>query len=315
LTIYYMNAPLALIIHGGSGRLYKDILPAEKEEAYTNTLKAAVQAGYTILEEGGSSLAAVEASIRILEDSPLFNAGKGAVYNSNSIIELDAAIMDGNSMKAGSVTGVSTVRNPISAARAVLEKSDHVMLSGAGADEFATTTGLDIVDPTYFRVEERWEQIQKIKREEISAEAGNQHKYGTVGAVALDAAGHLAAGTSTGGMLNKKWGRIGDTPVIGAGTYANGVGAISCTGYGEYFIRYTAARDIAALMEYKNLSAEEAAREVVFNKISKAGGAGGVIVLDAKGNPAIAHSTEGMFWAIMSPGKPLQVNACHMIIE
>lgn len=310
-----MNSPFAIIIHGGSGRIYKEKMPAEKAEAYTKTLEVAVQAGYAILEGGGSALAAVEASIQILEDSPLFNAGRGAVFSSEAINELDAAIMDGKSMKAGSVSGIRTARNPISAARAVLEKSAHVMLSGSGADRFAAAAGLEIVDPAYFRVEERWEQIQKLKQEDASAEAGSQNKWGTVGAVALDAAGNLAAGTSTGGMLNKKWGRIGDTPVIGAGTYANQVGAISCTGHGEFFLRYTVAHDIAALMEYKNLSVEEAAREVVINKVTKAGGVGGVIALDAKGHGAVVHSSEGMFWAILGPDKPCQVNVCHMIIE
>lgn len=290
-------------------------MPAEKKEAYTKTLETAVQAGYVTLEKGGSALAAVEASIRILEDSPLFNAGRGAVFSSEAINELDAAIMEGKSMKAGSILGCRTVRNPISAARAVLEKSSHVMLSGPGVDEFAAAAGLEIVDPAYFRVEERWEQIQKIRQENSSAETGKQNKWGTVGAVALDRAGNLAAGTSTGGMLNKKWGRIGDTPVIGAGTYANHLGAVSCTGHGEFFIRYTAAHDIAALMEYKKLSVEEAAREVVINKVTKAGGVGGVIALDAEGNGAVVHSSEGMFWAIMKPGKPCQVNVCHMIIE
>ena len=290
-------------------------MPADKAEAYTTTLKAAVQAGYDVLEEGGAALAAVEASIRILEDSPLFNAGRGAVYSNEALIELDAAIMDGNSMKAGSVSGLRTVRNPISAARAVMEKSAHVMLSGSGADAFAATAGLEIVDPAYFRVEERWEQIQKLKQEEASATDKQQNKWGTVGAVALDAAGNLAAGTSTGGMLNKKWGRIGDTPVIGAGTYANHQGAVSCTGHGEFFIRYTVGHDIAALMEYKGLSVEEASREVLFNKVTKAGGVGGVITLDAKGKGAAVHSTEGMFWAMMGPDKSCEVNVCHMIIE
>lgn len=310
-----MNSPIAIIIHGGSGRLYKEKMPAEKAEAYTSTLKAAVQAGYAILAGGGAALAAVEASIQILEDSPLFNAGRGAVFSSEAINELDAAIMDGKSMKAGSVSGIRTVRNPISAARAVLEKSTHVMLSGSGADEFAAAAGLEIVDPAYFRVEERWEQIQKLKQEDASAAAERQNKWGTVGAVALDGAGNLAAGTSTGGMLNKKWGRIGDTPVIGAGTYANQLAAVSCTGHGEFFIRYTVAHDIAALMEYKQLSVEEASREVLMNKVTKAGGVGGVIALDGKGNGAVLHSTEGMFWAIIGPDNACQVNVCHMIIE
>ncbi|WP_017731213.1 isoaspartyl peptidase/L-asparaginase family protein [Nafulsella turpanensis] len=308
-----MNAPIAIVIHGGSGRLYKEEMPPEKEEAYKSALTAAVQEGYAILKEGGTAVAAVEASIRMLEDSPLFNAGKGAVFSSDGLNELDAAIMDGKTMKAGSVAGTRTIRNPITAARAVMEQSEHVMLTGAGADGFAAASGLQIVDPSYFKIEERWEQIQQLKQQEQAS--GKQSKYGTVGAVALDRSGSLAAGTSTGGMLNKKWGRIGDTPVIGAGTYANQISAVSCTGYGEFFIRYTVARDIAALMEYKNLSVEEASREVLFNKVTRAGGAGGVITLDVKGNMAALHSTEGMFWASMIKDNPCQVNVCNMIIE
>ena len=311
-----MSAPIAIVIHGGSGRLYKEEMPPEKELAYKQALKEAVQAGYAVLKKGGSAVAAVEASVCMLEDSPLFNAGKGAVFSSEGLNELDAAVMDGRTMKAGAVAGTRTIRNPITAARAVMEKSAHVMLTGSGADAFAAASGLELVKPSYFRVEERWEQIQQIKQAEASkAGESSPSKYGTVGAVALDASGNLAAGTSTGGMLNKKWGRIGDTPIIGGGTYANGVCAVSCTGYGEFFIRYTAARDIAALMEYKNLSVEEATNEVLFNKVTKAGGVGGVIALDVKGNQATPHSTEGMFWASMQEDGTCQVNVCHMIIE
>lgn len=311
-----MKTPIALVIHGGSGRLYKEEMPPEKEVAYKNTLKEAVQMGYAMLEQGGSAVAAVEASIRVLEDSPLFNAGRGAVFSSDELNELDAAIMDGHRLQAGAVAGVRTVKNPITAARTVMEKSAHVMLTGSGADAFAAASGLEIVEPSYFKVEERWEQIQQLKKEEgILPGEGEPSKYGTVGAVALDASGRLAAGTSTGGMLNKKWGRVGDTPVIGAGTYANQVCAVSCTGHGEFFIRYTAARDIAALIEYKNMSLEEAVEEVLFNKVMKAGGVGGVIALDAKGNWSAPHSTEGMFWAAMHEDGTCRINVCNMIIE
>jgi beta-aspartyl-peptidase (threonine type) len=311
-----MNSPFAIVIHGGSGRLYKEAMPPKKEAAYKNALKEAVQAGYALLKEGGSAIAAVEASISVLEDSPLFNAGKGAVFSSDELNELDAAVMEGKTMRAGAVAGTRTIKNPITAARAVMENSAHVMLTGSGADAFAAASGLEAVDPSYFKVEERWEQIQQIKQKEGALPGGGTpSKYGTVGAVALDASGNLAAGTSTGGMLNKKWGRIGDTPIIGAGTYANQVCAVSCTGHGEFFIRYTAARDIAALMEYKNLTVEEATHEVLFNKVTKAGGVGGVIALDAKGSWATPYSTEGMFWASMQEDGTCHINVCHMIIE
>lgn len=311
-----MDKPISIIIHGGSGRLYKESMPAEKQEAYSSTLTEAVQSGYSILTAGGTAVEAVEASIQILEDSPLFNAGKGAVFSSDGINELDAALMDGSTMKAGAVAGTRTIKNPISAAKAVMEQSAHVMLAGPGADAFAAAAGLPPVAPSYFSVEERWEQIQQLKQQEgRSGETDKPGKYGTVGAVALDSSGNLAAGTSTGGMLNKKWGRIGDTPVIGAGTYANPLSATSCTGHGEFFIRYTVAHAIAALMEYKKLSIDEAIREVLFNKVAKAGGLGGVIGLDARGNIAALHSTEGMFWAGIEKGGPCRVNVCHMIIE
>lgn len=311
-----MDKPISIVIHGGSGRLYKEKMPAEKEKAYSNTLTEAVQSGYAILTAGGTAVEAVEASIQILENSPLFNAGKGAVFSSDGINELDAALMDGKTRKAGAVAGTRTIKNPISAAKAVMEQSEHVMLTGSGADAFAAAAGLPPVEPSYFRIEERWEQIQQLKQQEgRSGKADKSGKYGTVGAVALDSSGNLAAGTSTGGMLNKKWGRIGDTPVIGAGTYANQLSAMSCTGHGEFFIRYTVAHDIAALMEYKKLSIDEAIREVLFNKVAKAGGLGGVIGLDARGNIAALHSTEGMFWACIEKGRPCRVNVCHMIIE
>jgi beta-aspartyl-peptidase (threonine type) len=267
------------------------------------------------LKQGQTSVSAVEAAVKILEDSPLFNAGRGAVYSNDEVIELDASIMDGAAFKAGSVAGVKTIRNPISAARMVMEKSEHVMMTGSGAEKFATNNNLEIVDPSYFKTEERWNQILELKKlESISSKTHNTSKFGTVGAVALDVFGGLAAGTSTGGMLNKKYGRVGDSPIIGAGTYANHVCAVSGTGYGEYFIRHTVARDIAALIEYRNMTVAEASKQMI-DKVTEAGGIGGVIALDASGNFAMPHSTEGMFWAYITYDAKIEVNVCNMIIE
>ncbi|GAA3948271.1 isoaspartyl peptidase/L-asparaginase [Hymenobacter algoricola] len=311
-------SPFTILIHGGSGRLYPEPMSAAKEAAYTAKLTEAAQAGYAILQQGGRSLDAVEASLRILEDSPLFNAGRGAVFSHDEVNELDASIMDGATLRAGAVAGVRTVRNPILAARAVLEQSAHVLMTGAGADAFAAQAGLEIVDPGWFRTEERWAQIQQLKQAQRAAPAGQPApppaKYGTVGAVALDQHGHLAAGTSTGGMLNKKFGRVGDSPIIGAGTYANAICAVSGTGHGEFFIRHAVAHDIAALVEYKGLSVSEAAA-LVMQKVAAAGGVGGVIALDAQGNIAMPHSTEGLFWAYVQADGTAHVNVCHMIIE
>ncbi|TGE20058.1 isoaspartyl peptidase/L-asparaginase family protein [Hymenobacter elongatus] len=310
--------PFTILVHGGSGRLYPEPMPAAKAAAYSAKLTEAAQAGYALLEQGGSSVAAVEASLRILEDSPLFNAGRGAVFSHDEVNELDASVMDGATLRAGAVAGVRTVRNPISAARAVMEQSAHVLLTGSGADAFAAQAGLEIVDPSWFRIEERWEQIQRVKQAERQRAAEQPGpppaKYGTVGAVALDKAGNLAAGTSTGGMLNKKFGRVGDSPLIGAGTYANHCCAVSGTGHGEFFIRHAVAHDIAALVEYKGLPVAEAAA-LVMQKVAAAGGVGGVIALDAQGNIAMPHSTEGLFWAYRKADGQTQVNVCHMIIE
>src|SRR5205823_9925478 len=242
---------------------------------------------------GGSSVDAVEASIRILEDSPLFNAGKGAVFTHEGKNELDAAIMDGKTMKAGAVAAVTIIKNPISAARAVMEKSPHVMLIGRGAELFATKMGLDIVDPSYFWTERRWKALQQELLKEGSAP---DSKHGTVGCVALDRDGNLAAGTSTGGTTNKQFGRVGDTPIIGAGTYAsNDSVAVSCTGAGEFFIRWTVAHDIAALVQYKGMTVEQAGNEVIHKKLDPVKGDGGAIVLDRNGNFALPFNTEGMY--------------------
>lgn len=279
----------ALVLHGGAGNLHEEAINSELEAQYMVSLQQALEAGKKVLNEGGAALDAVESVIRMLEDNPLFNAGKGAAFTHDEGNELDASIMDGASMKAGAVAVVTNIKNPITAARAVMEHSMHVMLSGAGASQFAREQGLEIVDPEYFRTDRKWNDLQNLLKAE---------KHGTVGCVALDRNGNLAAGTSTGGMANKRYNRIGDSPVIGAGTYAsNATCAISCTGHGEYFIRYAVAHDISALMEYKGLSIKEAAELVVMEKLVKAGGEGGVIGVDRSGNITMTFNTPGMFRA------------------
>ncbi len=297
---------VVLGIHGGTGMPKKEMTPA-LEKALRADLQRALEAGLAQLHKPrGNSLDAVEAAIRLLEDSPLFNAGKGAAFTHEGRNELDASIMEGKTKRAGAVASVTIVKNPISAARAVMEKSKHVLLVGRGAEVFATKTGLEIVDPAYFWTEARWKELQEAWKKETQQAptekprsarivAAARH-WGTVGAVALDPAGNLAAGTSTGGMTNKQFGRVGDSPIIGAGTYAdNEACAVSATGHGEYFIRYAVAHDIAALMKYKHLSVEAAAAEVVQHKLKAAGGEGGVIALDAKGNFAMPYNTEAMW--------------------
>jgi L-asparaginase / beta-aspartyl-peptidase len=284
-----------LVIHGGAGNITKNNLP--DSAAYKQKLTEALQKGSDTLKKGGSSLDAVVVVIKILEDSPLFNAGKGAVFNSEGKNELDASIMDGKTLKAGAVAGVTTVKNPITAARAVMEKTVHVMLIGAGADKFAKEAGLEIVEPKYFFDQKRWDQYLKAKDK---SDIGNQdpilNKYGTVGCVALDIYGNLAAGTSTGGLSNKKYGRVGDSPIIGAGTYANNnTCAVSCTGTGEYFIRNVVAYDISALMEYKGYAVQQAADTVINKKLKSQGGDGGLIALDKNGNFTMTFNTSGMF--------------------
>jgi beta-aspartyl-peptidase (threonine type) len=282
----------AIVIHGGAGDMAAEHMSPALEKEYRATLAAALSEGKITLQQGGYALDAVERTIRTLEDSPLFNAGKGAVFTHEGKNELDASIMDGSNLKAGAVAGVTDIKNPISAARAVMENSPHVLLSGAGASEFAREQGLEIVPPSYFFTQQRWKNLQDILKKE---------KHGTVGCCALDVHGNLAAGTSTGGMDNKRYNRIGDSPVIGAGTYANNVTcAISCTGHGEYFIRYTVAHDVSALMEYRGLSLAAAADTVVNGKLLRAGGKGGLIGVDRKGNIAMTFNTNAMFraWAV-----------------
>ncbi len=277
----------AIVIHGGAGAMSKDKMTPEMDSSYRASLKEALNIGREILIAGGTSLEAVEKTINVLENNPLFNAGKGAVFTHDGKNELDASIMDGSNLAAGSVAGVMDIKNPITAARYVMTKSEHVMLTGAGASQFAKEQGLEIVSPEYFYTEKRFSELQEILKNE---------KHGTVGCCALDKNGNLAAGTSTGGMPNKRYNRVGDAPIIGAGTYANNATcAVSATGHGEFFIRWTVAHDISALMEYKGLSLKDASELVVNDKLVKAGGSGGVICVDSKGNVSMPFNSEGMF--------------------
>ncbi len=298
----------AIVIHGGAGTILKKNLSPEKEAEYKAKLEEAIRAGYIILKNGGNSIDAVQKAINIMEDSPLFNAGKGAVFTNAGTNEHDASIMDGKTLNAGASAGTKTVRNPINLARTIMDNSPHVMLSGNGAEEFAVEQGLQIVDPSYFYTENRFQSLQKIKNSEQSSKKLGFYdppikdsKFGTVGCVALDKNGNLAAGTSTGGMTNKRWGRIGDAPIIGAGTYANNnTCAVSSTGWGEFFIRTVVAHDISALMEYKGLSLSEAAKEVIQKKIPELGGDGGIIAVDKQGNMVMEFNTAGMYRATMN---------------
>ncbi len=279
----------ALVLHGGAGSMNFENVPEPLQQQYKHSLDSALQLGLDVLKEGGASIDAVEVVIRCLEDNPLFNAGKGAVFTSEGKNEMDASIMTGEDLNAGAVAGVTDIKNPISAARAVMEKSQHVMLAGDGASVFAQEVGLEIVDPSYFYTKKRFDSFQRTLEKE---------KHGTVGCVALDRNGNLCAGTSTGGMTNKKYGRIGDSPIIGAGTYANyRTCGVSGTGHGEFFIRWMVAHDISALMEYSGMDVESAAKEVVEQKLVEAGGSGGVICLDRFGRPAMVTNTSGMFRA------------------
>lgn len=307
---------ITLVIHGGAGTITRENMTPEKEKAYREKLNEALQVGYDVLKKGGTSMDAVEATIHVMEDSPLFNAGKGAVFTNEGKNEMDAAMMDGKTLQAGAVASVTTIRNPITAARAVMEKSEHVMMIGDGAEMFAKKQGIELVDPSYFYTDTRYNQLQKIKdkeKTELDHDGGTSsneniftegNKFGTVGCVALDAYGNLAAGTSTGGMTNKRYGRVGDAPIIGAGTYAdNNTCAVSATGHGEYFIRNVVAYDIAALVAYKGYSVKKAAEEVVMKKLLKRGGEGGVIALDKKGNVAMPFNSAGMYRGFMKNGR------------
>lgn len=293
-----------LAIHGGAGTILKKNMSPEKEKAYHEKLKEALRTGYEILKKGGSSLDAVEAAVVVMENSPLFNAGKGSVFNADGKNEMDAAIMDGSNLKAGTIAGVHVIKNPVKAARAVMEKSQHVMMIGDGAEKFAKENGIEIVEPSYFFDEYRYQQYLKAKEKDkiqlnhsdSSKTKTKTDKHGTVGAVALDNNGNLAAATSTGGMTNKKYGRVGDAPIIGAGTYANNnTCAVSCTGHGEFFIRAVVAYDISSLVELKGLPLKQASETVIMEKMVKMGGEGGAISLDKNGNCSMPFNTEGMY--------------------
>lgn len=301
-TIEVIEQPIAIVIHGGAGAMKKEFMSDSLEQAYLHVLDSALMIGYQLLENGKPSIDAVTAVITILEDSHLFNAGRGAVFTNTEENELDASIMDGATKNAGAVAGVKRIKNPILLAKSVMLNSEHVMMAGEGAENFALSQGFEFVDPSYFRVESRLESLRKVQEKE--KEKYNAHyddlikdsKFGTVGCVALDKMGNIVAGTSTGGMTNKKFGRIGDAPIIGAGTYANNeTCGVSSTGWGEYFIRSVVAYDISALMEYKGLSLEEAAQIVIHEKVPALGGDGGIIALDAHGNIAMEFNTDGMF--------------------
>ncbi len=283
----------ALVLHGGAGVMSEKSMTPEIQSAYIAVLNRALFVGDSVLSAGGTSMDAVVNTIRVMEDSPLFNAGKGAVFTHDGTVELDASVMDGKTLGAGAVAGITDVRNPIMLARTVMEKSEHVFLTGKGASQFAVEQGFKLVPNSYFQTEKRYQQLQELLKKE--REAGINDKHGTVGCVALDHLGNIAAGTSTGGMTNKKYGRIGDAPVIGAGTYANNsTGGFSCTGHGEYYIRLGFSRDISAMMEYKQLDVQKACQAEI-EKLTKLGGTGGVIGLDKAGNVAMEFNTSGMF--------------------
>ncbi|MCK3685420.1 isoaspartyl peptidase/L-asparaginase [Maribellus sp. YY47] len=283
----------AIVIHGGAGVMSKERMDETAREEYKAKLNEALERGQKLLDEGSTATDVVVQVINILEDSPLFNAGAGAVFTHDGVNELDASIMDGKTLNAGAVAGVRDIKNPINAARAVMEHSEHVMLSGTGASEFAKEQGLEIVPNKYFYTENRYQSLQQLLKKE--RERTDKDNTGTVGCVVLDSYGNLCAGTSTGGMTNKRYGRIGDSPIIGAGTYANNsTCAVSCTGHGEYYIRLGFARDISAMMEYKKLNLKDACREEI-NKLTNMGGTGGVIGVDQNGNIAMEFNTSGMF--------------------
>jgi beta-aspartyl-peptidase (threonine type) len=317
----------AIVLHGGAGVIERATMDPKTEAAYRAALKEATEAAAKVLDAGGSSLDAVQAAIQILEDDPLFNAGRGAVFTAEGKNELDAAIMDGTTLKAGAVAGVTHTRHPIALARAVMEKSPHVMLIGPGADAFAAQAGLEQVDPSFFFTERRWQSlVRQLKKEGLpipprpvgappapptpvaEIESPEAHKYGTVGVVALDKQGNVAAGTSTGGTQAKKWGRVGDSPIIGAGTYASNQScAVSATGTGEYFIRLTVAREVCALVQYKGLKLQQAADEVIHKELEGLHGDGGLIAITPDGQLAWSFNTPGMYRARLAEGGKLEL--------
>ncbi len=318
--LHAQEQPFAIAIHGGAGTIEKARFTPEKEKAYRAKLKEAVETGYAVLEKGGESLDAVIAAITVLEQSPYFNAAKGAVYTHNEEHELDASIMDGKNRQAGAVSGVKHIESPIALARLVMDKSVHVMLSGTGAETFASSQGMPLVDNDIFDTDSRYKSLKRAKEKMAKASIANvpfkvafnnlppEFKVGTVGAVALDKKGNISAGTSTGGMTNKRFGRIGDSPVIGAGTFAeNESCAVSATGHGEYFIRYNVAADICARVKYQGKSIVQAGNEVIHDVLMPVGGTGGVIIIDTKGNMSLPFNTKGMYRATKSNKTPTYV--------
>lgn len=318
-----VQASFGMVIHGGAGTIRRGSMTPEREAEYTAVLEQALRTGHRILAEGGTSLDAVEATIRIMEDSPLFNAGRGAVFTSAGRNELDAAIMDGSTLQAGTVAGVTRVKNPVTLARHVMEQSPHVMMISDGAELFAREHGLELVPESYFFTESRWNSLRRALEAEGrpmperpagvgGGDAGaaiqehpDDRKLGTVGAVALDQHGNLAAATSTGGMTNKRFGRVGDVPIIGAGTYANRTCAVSATGHGEYFIRNTVAYDICARTMYTDAGLQQAADDVVMKRLVEQGGSGGIIAMNAQGNYSLTFNSEGMYRGyIGADGRP-----------
>ncbi|MFT6095739.1 MAG: beta-aspartyl-peptidase (threonine type) [Nonlabens sp.] len=306
-----MKNIFSIAIHGGAGTLVKGMMTPDIEARYKNDLKTATDAGYSVLEAGNTAVEAVEAAVVVLENSPLFNAGKGAVFTANETHEMDASIMDGKTLNAGSVSLITGIKNPVSLARDVMEKSEHVFLAGDGAHEFAKELRYKFEDASYFYDElrhQQWLQIKDTDSFQLDHSVKKDSKFGTVGAVACDKYGNIAAATSTGGMTNKKWGRVGDSPMIGSGNYAhNKTCAISCTGSGEYFIRGVVAYDVACLMEHKGMTVDQAAQEVIHKRILEIGGDGGLIAVDAKGNISMPFNTEGMYRASKSSNGAVEV--------
>jgi beta-aspartyl-peptidase (threonine type) len=297
-----------MAIHGGAGTLPRAEMSGEAERQYRAGLREAIDAGYAVLHDGGTSLDAVTRAVVLLEDNPLFNAGRGSVFTLDGRNELDASIMEGRTLKAGAVCGLTRIRNPVELARAVMEKSEHVMLAGAGAEEFASSQGFSFVPHSYFHTAARWAQLERIRGGEIGLSGHTISHVGTVGAVALDTFGHLAAATSTGGMTGKRFQRIGDSPVIGAGTYADDRScAVSATGHGEIFVRAAVAHDICARMRFGGRGVVEAVREVMFEELPALGGEGGVIAIDAQGEMAMEFNSEGMFRASRKAGEEAQI--------
>jgi beta-aspartyl-peptidase (threonine type) len=302
---------MIIAIHGGAGVIERENISDELEKQYRAGLERALKEGHTVLKSKGSALDAVQAAVMALEDDPLFNAGKGSVFTSEGKCEMDAAIMEGATGRAGAVAGITGVKNPVALARLVMEKTGHVLLTGKGAEEFAKKNNVRFENEEYFFTELRkkqWEQVKNTSETLLDHSGSDEKKFGTVGAVAIDVNGNLAAATSTGGMTNKTCGRIGDTPLIGAGTFADKTVAVSCTGHGEFFIRQVVAHEVSALMRYKSMSLQQACDEVLFKQLLPAGGEGGLIAIDKDGNYSLAFNTPGMYRGVMDANEKITVS-------